>query len=154
MPQVRAPYLAPKSLIDRFVEEHADFIAERRKRISVMNALESREQDCRAEAARLLPQLAEYYGTLMGVKASYIRITSAKTRFGSCNAQNGICFSWRLMLYDLRGVEYVVVHELAHIKQKNHSAAFYAEINKVMPDYKRRRELLRSPLIRSEPAQH
>ena len=81
----------------------------------------------------------------MGVKASYIKITSAKTRFGSCNPQNGICFSWRLMLYDRRAVEYVVVHELAHIKQKNHSAAFYAEINKVMPDYKRRRELLRLP---------
>ena len=145
MPQVRAPHLAPKSIIDRFVAEHADFIDERRKRIKLMAALESRESACKAEAARLLPQLADYYGALMGVKASYIKITSAKTRFGSCNPQNGICFSWRLMLYDRRAVEYVVVHELAHIKQKNHSAAFYAEINKVMPDYKRRRELLRLP---------
>ena len=49
-------------------------------------------------------------------------------------------------MYDMRAVEYVVVHELAHIKQKNHSAAFYREVKKLLPDYKERRLLLKAPL--------
>ena len=80
---------------------------------------------------------------MMGVMPTSIKITSAKKRFGSCSGQNGICYSWRLMLYPSEAIDYVVVHELAHIRQKNHSPAFYKEVAKILPDYKAREKLLK-----------
>ena len=79
----------------------------------------------------------------MGLKPSSVKITSAEKRFGSCSSKNGLCFSWRLLAYPTAAVEYVVVHELAHIKHHNHSPAFYALIEKYMPDYKERQKLLK-----------
>ena len=87
--------------------------------------------------------LVEKYSKLMGLKPSSVKITSAEKRFGSCSSKNGLCFSWRLLAYPTAAVEYVVVHELAHIKHHNHSAAFYALIEKYMPDYKERQRLLK-----------
>ena len=84
-----------------------------------------------------------HYAAIMGVVPTGIKITSAKTRFGSCSSKNSLCFSLYLMAYPDRAIDYVVVHELAHIRQKNHSPAFYAEVAKVMPDYKERVKLLK-----------
>ena len=79
----------------------------------------------------------------MGLKYGRITITSAQKRFGSCNSNGNICFSYRLMLYPESAREYVIVHELAHLKEMNHSKAFYAIIASVLPDYKHRRKLLK-----------
>ena len=84
-----------------------------------------------------------HFARIMGVSYQRVRITSARTRLGSCSSKGSICFSWRLMDYPDDAIDYVVVHELAHLIHMDHSAAFYAEIERVMPDYKRRRELLR-----------
>ena len=73
-----------------------------------------------------------------------IKITSARTRFGSCSAKNSICFSWRLMLYPPEAIDYVIVHELAHIRHHDHSPAFYALIEQYLPDWKARMKLLKS----------
>lgn len=64
-------------------------------------------------------------------------------RFGSCSASNRLCFAWRLMRYPEAAVDYVVVHELAHIRYKNHGPAFYRLIASVLPDYKERIKLLK-----------
>ena len=79
----------------------------------------------------------------MELKPAGIKITSAQKRFGSCSGKNSICYSWRLMLYPPEAIDYVVVHELAHIVHKNHSAKFYALVAKYLPDYKERENLLR-----------
>ena len=79
----------------------------------------------------------------MGLTPTGVRITGARRRFGSCSAKNSLCFSWRLMLYPQAAVDYVVVHELAHIAHKNHGPAFYACIAAVLPDYKARIRLLK-----------
>ena len=79
----------------------------------------------------------------MGVQPTGVRITSARTRFGSCSGKDSLCFSWRLMQYPEDAVDYVVVHELAHIVHKNHGPYFWALVGQYMPDYKRRRALLR-----------
>ena len=79
----------------------------------------------------------------MGLEPTGVKITSAKKRFGSCSAKNSICYSWRLMLYSKEAIDYVVVHELAHIAHKNHGPQFYALIEKYLPDYKEREKLLR-----------
>ena len=73
-----------------------------------------------------------------------VRITGARTRFGSCSSQGHICFSWRLMQYPPEAIDYVVVHELAHLRYMNHGAEFYALIARYLPDWKARRALLRA----------
>ena len=80
----------------------------------------------------------------MGLKYSRITITGAKTRFGSCSSKGNISFSYRLMLYPEAAREYVVIHELAHLLEMNHSKRFYAIIEKYIPDYKERKKLLKN----------
>ena len=72
-----------------------------------------------------------------------ITITGARKRFGSCSGKNRLSFSWRLMDYPPAAIDYVVVHELAHIRHHNHSPAFYELVASVLPDYKKRQALLR-----------
>ena len=93
---------------------------------------------------RVLPPKVEHYAALMGVRPVGVTITAAKTRFGSCSAKNRLCFSLYLMRYPEDAVDYVVVHELAHIRHHNHSPAFYALVARFMPDYRRREALLRT----------
>ena len=78
----------------------------------------------------------------MGLEPTNIKITGAKARFGSCSSKNSLCFSWRLMMRPPEAVDCVVVHELAHIAQKNHGRTFYALMASVLPDYKERQKLL------------
>ena len=85
-----------------------------------------------------LPRRVAYFAPLMGVKPASVKITSARTRYGSCSGKNSICFSLYLMEKSDRAIDYVVVHELAHIRQHNHSPAFYKEIEKILPDYRER----------------
>ena len=85
----------------------------------------------------------EYYGRLMGLMPTGLTITDARKRFGSCSGKNRISFAWRLMRYPEEAIDYVVVHELAHIRHKNHGEAFYQLIASVLPDYKERIKLLK-----------
>ena len=93
-------------------------------------------------AHQILPALTEKWASVMGVTPASVRITDAVSRFGSCSPKNGICYSWRLMAYPEAAQEYVVVHELAHIREKNHSAAFYQVIEQYLPDWRQREALL------------
>lgn len=90
-----------------------------------------------------LPLRVQYYAGIMGVEPSGVKITGAQKRFGSCSSQNSLCFSWRLMAYPEPAIDYVVVHELAHIVHKNHGRDFYELIASALPDYKFRIKLLK-----------
>lgn len=79
----------------------------------------------------------------MNLYPTGLKITSARTRFGSCSGKNSICFSWRLMDYPELAIDYVVVHELAHIVHKNHGPQFWALVERYLPDYRARRAMLR-----------
>lgn len=103
----------------------------------------SRRKTLSVQVTREIPPKVRHYSTIMGLRPTGIRITSARTRFGSCSGKNSLCFSWRLMGYPEEAVDYVVVHELAHIVHKNHGPDFWALVGQYMPDYKRRRALLR-----------
>ena len=145
---VRAPRWVPKAEVDRFVRSHENWIqkaTERQRRRNEQEAqlTEKRITELKALAKAELPRRTAYFAKILGVTPTSIKITSAKKRFGSCSGQNGICYSWRLMLYPSEAIDYVVVHELAHIRQKNHSPAFYREIEKILPDYKARAKLLK-----------
>ena len=145
---VRAPRGFSKKRIAEFVEGHKEWIEKRlASQMRVINQLESLTtaeiNRLKKDARAYFVPMAEQYAKLMGVRYSKIRITSAKRRFGSCNSNGVICFSYRLMLYPEVARDYVVVHELAHLVHMNHSPAFYALIARYMPDYKERKKLLK-----------
>ena len=145
---VRAPHRMPRMEIDTFVQRHTSWLETHLARQKVRAAAHPEpDADRRAalieQAKAVLPARVAHYGAIMGLTPAGVRITDARRRFGSCSGQNRLCFSWRLMLYPPEAVDYVVVHELAHILHKNHGPAFYACIAAVLPDYKARIRLLR-----------
>ncbi|MBQ7542756.1 MAG: M48 family metallopeptidase [Clostridia bacterium] len=148
--RIRAPKGVPDAELYAIAEKHAQWIEKHmevmRRKNSARTAYELTEEDAerlKSLARKVIPPKVEHYAKLMGVKPKSVRITSAHSRFGSCSAQNGLCFSYILMRYPEEAIDYVVVHELAHIKHHNHSRSFYAFIGKFMPDYKRRETMLR-----------
>ncbi len=144
---VRTPVRMPGKEIDRFVEKNGRWIEkhmeQQRRRNACMPTL-AQEAQLKKRAREILPQRVAYYSRLMGLVPQGVKITSAKTRFGSCSAKNSLCFSYLLLCYPMEAVDYVVVHELAHIRFKNHKKEFYALIEACMPDYKQRRMLLKN----------
>ena len=136
---VRAPYQVSQSRIDAFVERQRC----RQWQEQHPEPTEEERLDCIARAKEILPQKVEYYGCLMGLMPTGLTITDARKRFGSCSGKNRISFAWRLMRYPEEAIDYVVVHELAHIRHKNHGEAFYQLIASVLPDYKERIKLLK-----------
>lgn len=97
----------------------------------------------RKEALRIIKERMQIYAPLMQVKFRSLKITSAKRRWGSCSIKGNICFSWRLILTPLAIIDYVVVHELAHLKQHNHSKAFWYEVAKILPNHKQYKKWLK-----------
>ncbi len=90
------------------------------------------------QASSILKARTTLYASRMGLKYSRVGITKARNSWGSCNAKYGINYSLHLICVSIRELDYVVVHELSHILHRDHSAAFYKEIEKVLPDYKER----------------
>ncbi len=145
---VRAPRRMSVKDIERFVAGHEEWARkalakQQERREKYPEPDEAERQRCIALAKATLPDKVALYAARMGVKPTGITITGAQTRFGSCSPKNRLCFSWRLMRYPEAAVDYVVVHELAHIRHKNHGREFYAFIASVLPDYKAREKLLR-----------
>lgn len=145
---VRAPQGLPQEQIDHFVLSHRAWIdthlAQMQARLAAHPPPSPEHLKLlRRSAKEQIPGRVAYYSERMGLSPSVIRINSAKTRFGSCSAANHLSFSCLLMDYPDEAIDYVVVHELAHIQHKNHSPAFYALIEDYLPDWRTRRQLLR-----------
>jgi len=104
--------------------------------VVLANAQDHIENWYRAQALDHITQRVGYWAQITGLKYRSIRINSATTRWGSCGYKDGLNFTWRLIMAPARVVDYVVIHELMHLKQKNHSKKFWAEVAKVMPNYK------------------
>ena len=79
----------------------------------------------------------------MGISYGMISIREQKTRWGSCSSKGNLNFNWKLILMPEEILDYVVVHELAHRKEMNHSRAFWAIVEQVLPDYQERRDWLK-----------
>ena len=82
-----------------------------------------------------LPKEFLIFARLMGVSYRNITIREQKTRWGSCSSEKNLNFNWKLILAPPEVLDYVVVHELCHLKEMNHSKAFWDEVGKVMPEY-------------------
>ena len=145
---VKAPIGTQIEYIQGVIEKHARWIAktleaDRRKSNLYQSLTDDDVKRLKKNARVYFNDKTEYYSKLMGLKYGRITITSAQKRFGSCSSEGNICFSYRLMLYPEEAREYVIVHELAHLKEMNHSARFYKIVESVLPDYKLRRKMLK-----------
>jgi predicted metal-dependent hydrolase len=94
-------------------------------------------------AIEILPVRAYKISKEMGLKYNRLGITGAKSRWGSCSSRKNINFSWRLMMAAPKVIDYVIIHELAHLKEMNHSAAFWKIVEKFMPDFRECRKWLK-----------
>ena len=144
---VRAPFKTDAKTVENFVKSHREWLISHleRKKASLIAHPEPREAELtelKRRAKEIIPEKVKYYSAVMGIIPVRVSINSAKTRFGSCSSKNTLNFSCRLLAYDERAIDYVVVHELCHIVHHNHSKKFWALVEKYMPDYKERKKLL------------
>jgi len=95
------------------------------------------------EAKEKLSERLAYYSERLCLSPNGIRITSARSRWGSCSRDDRLSFSWRIMMASLNVIDYLLIHELAHIKEKNHSRRFWCLVESIMPDYRVRKLWLR-----------
>lgn len=145
---VRAPQRLPQREIDRFLNSRRSWIEEHLKRQQLRQEAqpeptEAERRELIARARLELPERVARWSAVMGLVPTGVKVTSARSRFGSCSGKNSLCFTWRLMQYPEAAIDYVVVHELAHIRHKNHGPDFYALIESVLPDWRERQALLR-----------
>jgi predicted metal-dependent hydrolase len=101
------------------------------------------EQWYRDQARKLLAERVQHFAPLVGVSLPRLRITGAERRWGSCSTTGTVSFTWRLIMAPMDVIDYVVVHELAHRREMNHSVRFWALVVSVLPDYEERRRWLK-----------
>ena len=98
----------------------------------------------REEAERVFQECVAHYAPLMSVAPKQIKLSSARTQWGSCTSRGVVRLNWQLVKMPLHLIDYVVVHELAHLVEMNHSAAFWRIVENICPDYIKCRGELRS----------
>ncbi len=92
----------------------------------------------REQAQQVIAERVKWYAKKHGYSYKQIKITSARTRWGSCSARGTLSFSWRLVMAPVPVIDYVVVHELVHLKTKNHSKEYWSRVKLIVPDYQNR----------------
>lgn len=148
---VYAPNRMPLSLIELFVSQKAGWIEKTLQKLQSANvgrapARQLTEEKIKylvEDAKRIVPQRVKYYAEQMGVTYKRITIRSQRTRWGSCSSKDNLNFNCLLMLAPDDVLDYVVVHEICHLKEMNHSKRFWAEVEKVLPDYEMSYDWLR-----------
>lgn len=146
---VRAPRRMSKAEIERFVASKADWIskhleaAKQRQSVPVQPFTAAEIQQLADAALQDIPQRVRKYAASIGVTVGRITIRNQKTRWGSCSSMGNLNFNCLLMLCPEEVRDYVVVHELCHRKELNHSTSFWNEVARVMPDYAQRRKWLK-----------
>jgi predicted metal-dependent hydrolase len=134
---VLAPYRVTAETIQEIVLKHRRWIEKRLSETSVTAPPLKGEELCSLyEAAkRVIPARVAHFAPIVGVSYGRVTIRSQKTRWGSCSSTGNLNFNCLLMLTPPEVIDSVVVHELCHRKEMNHSKAFYAEVLRVFPDY-------------------
>ncbi len=185
---VRAPRLAPKGWIEKFVQEKEDWIQKKQAQIqgqktipkqfmpgekflylgnhyelfltqervplifdegfylSEMHHPSAKDHFIKwykQQAKKEITERVEGFAALANLKFNNLKITSARSRWGSCSGKNNLNFSWRLIMAPIKVVDYVVAHELAHIEEKNHSRYFWDKVAEICPDYEPHKKWLR-----------
>ncbi|MBR2601836.1 MAG: M48 family metallopeptidase [Clostridia bacterium] len=142
---VRAPAGTSRTDIEKLIREkqhwietHLEKSRERAENAAAVPKLTYEELRALGEqAVKVIPERVRYYAERIGVRPKKITIRNQKTRWGSCSAGGNLNFNCLLMLAPMEVLDSVVVHELCHMKEMNHSERFYREINRVYPEYDR-----------------
>ncbi len=147
----RAPLRMPKDRILCFLSEKASWIRMQQVRMQEREKMRqqarihldaAQEKELRERAKSVLAQRTAYFARQIGVTYGRITVRDQKTRWGSCSQTGNLNFNFRLILAPLEVLDYVVVHELCHRRQMNHSAQFWQEVAQVLPDYRKRKAWL------------
>lgn len=152
---VRAPKFCPEALLLSFLKKNEELILKKQVQIRSLPPI---PEISPAEAKRLRQKTKDivmrrvrFYAEAHGFSYQGIKITSARYRFGSCSAKKNLCFSLFLGLCTPEEIDYVVLHELCHTVEMNHSARFYSLLGALMPDYRERERSLKKrqfPIIK------
>ena len=140
---VRAPIRATDAAIEAFVTSHLDWIEKQTAKVRRQDEAASRlrpigEKELAAlygEARRVIPERVALYAPLVGVSYGRVTVRRQKTRWGRCSAEGNLNFNCLLMMAPREVLDSVIVHELCHRKEMNHSARFYREVYRVFPEY-------------------
>ena len=147
----RAPRRMPKDRILCFLSEKASWIRMQQGRMQEREKMRqqarihldaAQEKELRERAKSVLAQRTAYFARQIGVTYGRITVRDQKTRWGSCSQTGTLNFNFRLILAPLEVLDYVVVHELCHRRQMNHSTQFWQEVAQVLPDYRKRKAWL------------
>lgn len=150
---VRAPLRMPDAAVQNFIKERSGWIEKH------LQKMRDRQEEMRVEPGEILtveqlralageavdyiPGRVSFYAQRIGVDYGRITIRNQKSRWGSCSGEGNLNFNCLLMLTPPEIIDYVVVHELCHRLEMNHSRYFWEEVERVMPDYKSRRKWLK-----------
>lgn len=142
---VRSPYFVSNRQIANFVKSKEVWIEKhlQKEKEPVNKLTQGQQQALKNCAKREIPERVAYYASLLGVTYGRITIRHQKTRWGSCSAKGNLNFNCLLMLAPSRVLDYVVIHELCHRKEMNHSPAFWVLVERFCPDYRQSRKWLK-----------
>jgi predicted metal-dependent hydrolase len=131
--------------IDDIIESHRSWIAEERAKQRPRLRLDPRfvsEVEARLAVRELVAMLVEEEAPALGVTPARIQIRDQRSRWGSCSTRGTLSFNWRLVLAPFEVLDYVVVHELCHLREPNHSRRFWSLVEKRRPDWRTHRDWL------------
>lgn len=143
---VRCPLGMKHEVIQKFVMNKADWIRNHLppQDAPVLQPFTSEEIHSMADAAlKVIPQRVAHFAPLVGVDYGRVTIRNQRSKWGSCSSKGNLNFNCLLMLAPPEVLDYVVVHELCHRKEMNHSERFWREVENILPDYRERKKWLK-----------
>lgn len=142
---VRVPYSTSNRDIQQLIKEKSSWIKKHMELIKretdehrsepVKKFTEKEIRQLAEQALRIIPERVAYYAPIIGVHVAKITIRNQVSRWGSCSSKGNLNFNCLLMLTPPDVIDYVVVHELCHRKELNHSAKFWSEVSRILPNY-------------------
>ncbi|MCR4728263.1 MAG: M48 family metallopeptidase [Lachnospiraceae bacterium] len=148
---LRAPLFCTKKRAEQFLLEKMDWVLEARARVLSKSAASDAEpftdtelKEIKKKARQTIPPMVERVAAEMGATYGRISIRAQRSRWGSCSGTGNLNFNCLLVLLPANVMRYVIVHELCHLKEMNHSKAFWAEVAKFQPTYKLDRKELKT----------
>ncbi|MCP4523179.1 MAG: M48 family metallopeptidase, partial [Candidatus Gracilibacteria bacterium] len=140
---ISAPFYVTEKKINTFIQTHKNWI-DKKINLQKQSLLDTnRIEEYKMQAREYIPKRVAEIASVYQCNYNQIKITSAQTRWGSCTSKKNLNFSYRVILLPIEVIDYIICHELAHLKHMNHSKIFWKEVENMNPDYKKHDIFLR-----------